>query len=92
MQKCGCCCTYVFSIRSSEDLGVGELLDLKLHVDWAVNSGFHPVKLLPIDDTIVNGMISIQQSNWCYLLDGGGDPLVPNKMSRELKNADLRTV
>jgi hypothetical protein len=30
----------MFSVRSDEDLGVGEFLDLKLLVDWAVNSGF----------------------------------------------------
>nr|CAB3458886.1 unnamed protein product [Digitaria exilis] len=46
----------VFSIRSDEDLGVGEFLDLKLLVDWAVNSGFHLVQLLPINDTSVHGM------------------------------------
>ncbi|KAL6896549.1 hypothetical protein ACP4OV_007121 [Aristida adscensionis] len=46
----------VFSIRSDEDLGVGEFLDLKLLVDWAVNSGFHLVQLLPINDTSVNQM------------------------------------
>uniref|UniRef100_J3KZX2 4-alpha-glucanotransferase n=1 Tax=Oryza brachyantha TaxID=4533 RepID=J3KZX2_ORYBR len=45
---------------SSKDLGVGEFLDLKLHVDWAVNSGFHLVQLLPINDTSVHGMIFIQ--------------------------------
>ncbi|GJN33341.1 hypothetical protein PR202_gb21933 [Eleusine coracana subsp. coracana] len=46
----------VFSIRSDEDLGVGEFLDLKLLVDWSVNSGFHLVQLLPINDTSVHGM------------------------------------
>ncbi|KAM7270713.1 hypothetical protein ACFE04_029927 [Oxalis oulophora] len=46
----------MFSIRSEEDLGVGEFLDLKLLVDWAVESGFHLVQLLPINDTSVNGM------------------------------------
>lgn len=46
----------IFSIRSDEDLGVGEFLDLKLLVDWAVNSGFHLVQLLPINDTSVHGM------------------------------------
>ncbi|ONM60886.1 4-alpha-glucanotransferase DPE2 [Zea mays] len=46
----------MFSIRSDEDLGVGEFLDLKLLVDWAVNSGFHLVQLLPINDTSVHGM------------------------------------
>ncbi|KAI4363958.1 hypothetical protein MLD38_020110 [Melastoma candidum] len=46
----------MFSVRSEEDLGVGEFLDLKLLVDWAVDSGFHLVQLLPINDTSVHGM------------------------------------
>lgn len=46
----------MFSVRSESDLGVGEFLDLKLLVDWAVDSGFHLVQLLPINDTSVNGM------------------------------------
>ncbi|PON44078.1 Glycoside hydrolase [Trema orientale] len=46
----------MFSIRSETDLGVGEFLDLKLLVDWAVQSGFHLVQLLPINDTSVHGM------------------------------------
>lgn len=46
----------MFSIRSNDDLGVGEFLDLKLLVDWAVESGFHLIQLLPINDTSVHGM------------------------------------
>ncbi|KAM6570952.1 hypothetical protein CsatA_015032 [Cannabis sativa] len=46
----------MFSIRSETDLGVGEFLDLKLLVDWAVESGFHLIQLLPINDTSVHGM------------------------------------
>ncbi|XP_051149443.1 4-alpha-glucanotransferase DPE2 isoform X2 [Andrographis paniculata] len=46
----------MFSVRSEADLGVGEFLDLKLLVDWAVKSGFHLVQLLPINDTSVHGM------------------------------------
>ncbi|XP_043723914.1 4-alpha-glucanotransferase DPE2 [Telopea speciosissima] len=46
----------MFSVRSEDDLGVGEFLDLKLLVDWAVESGFHLVQLLPINDTSVHGM------------------------------------
>ncbi|KAK6127201.1 hypothetical protein DH2020_039044 [Rehmannia glutinosa] len=46
----------MFSIRSDADVGVGEFLDLKLLVDWAVESGFHLVQLLPINDTSVHGM------------------------------------
>ncbi|XP_057971656.1 4-alpha-glucanotransferase DPE2 [Malania oleifera] len=46
----------MFSVRSEADLGVGEFLDLKLLVDWAVQSGFHLLQLLPINDTSVHGM------------------------------------
>ncbi|KAF9599354.1 hypothetical protein IFM89_036811 [Coptis chinensis] len=46
----------MFSVRSKDDLGVGEFLDLKLLVDLAVESGFHLVQLLPVNDTSVNGM------------------------------------
>lgn len=46
----------MFSVRSEDDIGVGEFLDLKLLVDWAVESGFHLVQLLPINDTSVNRM------------------------------------
>ncbi|CAA0827511.1 4-alpha-glucanotransferase DPE2 [Striga hermonthica] len=46
----------MFSVRSDADMGVGEFLDLKLLVDWAVESGFHLVQLLPINDTSVHGM------------------------------------
>ncbi|XP_042003319.1 4-alpha-glucanotransferase DPE2-like [Salvia splendens] len=46
----------MFSLRSEADLGVGEFLDLKLLVDWSVDSGFHLVQLLPINDTSVHGM------------------------------------
>jgi 4-alpha-glucanotransferase len=46
----------MFSVRSDEDLGVGDFLDLKLLVDLAVKSGFHLVQLLPVNDTSVNRM------------------------------------
>ncbi|KAL6225879.1 hypothetical protein ACLB2K_004728 [Fragaria x ananassa] len=46
----------MFSVRSETDLGVGEFLDLKLLADWAAESGFHLVQLLPINDTSVYGM------------------------------------
>ncbi|KAH0468674.1 hypothetical protein IEQ34_001906 [Dendrobium chrysotoxum] len=46
----------MFSVRSNDDLGVGEFLDLKPLVDWAVEAGFHLVQLLPINDTSVHGM------------------------------------
>ncbi|KAK9170561.1 hypothetical protein Syun_002701 [Stephania yunnanensis] len=46
----------MFSVRTEDDLGVGEFLDLKLLVDWAVESGFHLVQLLPVNDTSVHQM------------------------------------
>ncbi|PKA61776.1 4-alpha-glucanotransferase DPE2 [Apostasia shenzhenica] len=46
----------MFSVRTNDDIGVGEFLDLKLLVDWAIDSGFHLVQLLPINDTSVHGM------------------------------------
>lgn len=46
----------IFSIRTEADIGVGEFLDLKLLVDWSVQSGFHLVQLLPINDTSVHKM------------------------------------
>ncbi|XAR48322.1 4-alpha-glucanotransferase [Bertholletia excelsa] len=46
----------MFSVRSEADLGAGEFLDLKLLVDWAAESGFHLVQLLPINDTSVHKM------------------------------------
>ncbi|XP_076941178.1 4-alpha-glucanotransferase DPE2-like [Bidens hawaiensis] len=46
----------MFSVRSEDDVGVGEFVDLKLVVDWAVDSGFHMLQLLPINDTSVHKM------------------------------------
>eukprot|EP00850_Spirogloea_muscicola_P013966 SM000097S24819 [mRNA] locus=s97:544160:552835:+ [translate_table: standard] len=46
----------VFSMRSEDDVGAGEFLDLKLLVDLAVKSGLRLVQLLPVNDTSVNGM------------------------------------
>lgn len=43
----------VFSIRSKTGLGVGEFLDLKLIVDWAVKTGQNIIQILPINDTTV---------------------------------------
>lgn len=46
----------VFSLRTLDDVGSGEYLDLKLMIDLAVKSGMRLVQLLPINDTSVNGM------------------------------------
>ena len=41
----------VFSLRSNESYGIGDLNDLKKMVDWATTTGQHIVQLLPINDT-----------------------------------------
>lgn len=44
----------VFSLRTKNSYGVGEFMDLKVLVDWAVNSGLKLVQILPVNDTIAN--------------------------------------
>jgi 4-alpha-glucanotransferase len=44
----------VFSLRSEKSYGVGEFKDLKLLVDWAVETGLKLVQILPINDTVAN--------------------------------------
>ncbi|HMR92845.1 MAG TPA: 4-alpha-glucanotransferase [Chitinophagaceae bacterium] len=41
----------VFSLRSRNSFGVGEFADIKLLVDWAVETGLKLVQLLPVNDT-----------------------------------------
>lgn len=45
----------VFSLRSCNSFGVGEFLDIKLLVDWAVATGQKIIQLLPVNDTTMNG-------------------------------------
>jgi 4-alpha-glucanotransferase len=45
----------IFSLRSNNGLGVGEFLDIKLLVDFAVNAGLRIIQILPINDTSVRG-------------------------------------
>jgi 4-alpha-glucanotransferase len=44
----------VFSLRTERSFGVGEFMDLKVLVDWAVKSGLKLVQILPINDTVAN--------------------------------------
>lgn len=46
----------VFSLRSSESMGIGEFLDLNLLVDFCVKIGFQLIQILPINDTSVHMM------------------------------------
>lgn len=41
----------VFSLRSNNSFGIGEFSDIKLLADWASNTGFKLIQLLPINDT-----------------------------------------
>ncbi len=41
----------VFSLRSKKSFGTGEFNDLKLLVDWAVDTGIKMIQLLPVNDT-----------------------------------------
>ena len=45
----------VFSLRTEEDFGIGEFLDLKQLVDWAAATGQRILQLLPINDTTITG-------------------------------------
>ena len=47
----------VFALRSEDDFGVGEFLDLKKMVDWAVLTGQTFLQLLPVNDTTMFGTI-----------------------------------
>ena len=44
-----------FSLRSQDDFGVGDFIDLKLMIDWAVQTHQTFVQLLPINDTTMTG-------------------------------------
>ncbi len=41
----------VFSVRSEEDFGVGDFIDLKKMIDWAAMTGQSFLQILPINDT-----------------------------------------
>ena len=41
----------VFSLRSRNSFGIGEFTDIRLLVDWAKQTGFKMVQILPVNDT-----------------------------------------
>lgn len=45
----------VFSIRTTEDFGVGDFIDLKQMVDWCRETGQKILQVLPINDTTKTG-------------------------------------
>ncbi|OIW03226.1 hypothetical protein TanjilG_13020 [Lupinus angustifolius] len=86
----------MFSVRSESDLGVGEFLDLKLLVDWAVASGFHLVQLLPINDTSVHQMwwdsypyssLSVFALHPLYLRVQALSEKIPEEIKQEIEKA-----
>lgn len=89
----------IFSVRSEADLGVGEFLDLKLLVDWAVESGFHLVQLLPINDTSVNRMwwdsypyssLSVFALHPLYLRVQALSEKMPEDIKKEIEKAKVQ--
>ncbi|KAK3030340.1 hypothetical protein RJ639_038973 [Escallonia herrerae] len=89
----------MFSIRSEANLGVGEFLDLKLLVDWAVDSGFHLVQLLPINDTSVHRMwwdsypyssLSVFALHPLYLRVEALSESIPEAIKQEIQKARLQ--
>ena len=45
----------VFSIRSEEDFGIGDFIDIKKMVDWCKLTGQNVLQILPINDTTMTG-------------------------------------
>src|ERR1700726_2395107 len=41
----------LFALRSQNDLGIGDVATLREFIDWAAESGFKLVQLLPINET-----------------------------------------
>ena len=41
----------LFSLRSQNSWGIGDISDLKLMVDWAASAGMRVIQLLPVNDT-----------------------------------------
>lgn len=72
----------VFSLRSKESFGIGEFLDLKLMVDWALETNQRMIQTLPVNDTSLHlskadsypyNTLSVFALNPMYLrLDGMG--------------------
>jgi len=95
----------VFSLRTNEDIGVGEFLDLKLLVDLCVKSGLHLVQLLPVNDTSVHRMwwdsypyssLSVFALHPLYLRVQALSQKIPEEIKQEIQKArehlDLKDV
>lgn len=60
-------CVPLFSIYSVSSIGIGELRDLKLMVDWCKSTGMSIIQLLPLNDVGFNFMPYDAQS--CFALE-----------------------
>ena len=49
-KACGCVIP-VFSLRSEDGFGIGDIGDLKKLIDWAKKTGQHIIQVLPMNDT-----------------------------------------
>ncbi len=45
----------VFSLRTGDDFGIGEFLDLRHVIDWAASTGLCIIQMLPVTDTTRKG-------------------------------------
>src|SRR5208282_5033120 len=41
----------LFSLRTADDLGRGEIMQMKPMIDFAISIGHRPIQLLPLDET-----------------------------------------
>lgn len=51
--KCAGCVIPVFSLRSEQSFGVGDLRDLYLFIDWTRHTNQHIIQVLPMNDTTI---------------------------------------
>lgn len=49
-QKRAGICVPLFSVYSKSSIGIGEITDLKLLIDWAIKTGMSIIQLLPMND------------------------------------------
>jgi 4-alpha-glucanotransferase len=86
----------VFSLRSSESLGVGEFADLKGLADWAHSVHLKLIQILPINDTTSNhdwrdsypySAISVFALHPLYLRIDALELAMPSSFGKELADA-----
>lgn len=85
-------CTPLFSIYSQNSLGIGEIPDLELLIDWCEQTGLSIIQLLPLNDTGFNFTPYDSQSSFAldpmYL---SLDKLTEVHITNEIKNQIQQT-